>query len=174
MNTRDIQLLYAYNRWANERVLRAAALLADHQLRRDLGSSFSSVWGTLVHIVWGEWLWLGRWQELASGPGPSPKTCLDLGALGQRCVEIATAQRVFVASLSEAALERTLSYENPPGVVWTYPLGQMLQHVVNHSTYHRGQVTTMLRQLGASAVATDFLVYIDELVASRGSPVAGA
>jgi uncharacterized damage-inducible protein DinB len=54
------------------------------------------------------------------------------------------------------------THDPADGTPWTYPLWQMLQHLVNHSTYHRGQVTTLLRQLGAGAVATDFLVFIDE------------
>jgi uncharacterized damage-inducible protein DinB len=53
------------------------------------------------------------------------------------------------------------SYINTKGEEWKYPLEQMMQHVVNHSSYHRGQVTTMLRQLGVEAVPTDFLVFID-------------
>jgi uncharacterized damage-inducible protein DinB len=71
-------------------------------------------------------------------------------------------QGEFLAGLTDAALGLPVSYENPPGRVWTYSLGQMLRHVVNHSTYHRGQVITLLRQLGAAAVATDLLVFVDE------------
>ena len=70
-------------------------------------------------------------------------------------------QAEFVASVTEESLEATISYINTRGVRWTYPLRQMMQHVVNHSTYHRGQVITMLRQLGAEPVATDLLLFQD-------------
>jgi uncharacterized damage-inducible protein DinB len=53
-------------------------------------------------------------------------------------------------------------YQNLKGETWRYPLWQQMHHVVNHSTYHRGQVVTMLRQLGAAAPATDLLVYYDQ------------
>ena len=55
-----------------------------------------------------------------------------------------------------------MRYRNLRGEFYSYPLWQQLAHVVNHSTYHRGQVTTMLRQLGAAAVSTDLLLYYDE------------
>lgn len=163
MTPSDVQVLYAYNRWANDRTLRAVAPVPDDQLRRDLGGSHRSVWGTLLHIAWGEWLWLGRWEGPSRGPGADPTTCPDLSALLTCWGQMADAQQAFVQSLSAADLERAITYENPPGVRWTYSLRQMLQHVVNHSSYHRGQVTNMLRQLRFPAVPTDFLVYFDEL-----------
>lgn len=70
-------------------------------------------------------------------------------------------QTGFIHQLVDEALETAITYTNTRGEQWTYPLGHMMQHLVNHSSYHRGQVTTMLRQLGAEAVATDFLVFID-------------
>jgi uncharacterized damage-inducible protein DinB len=141
-------------------------MLPEEELRRDVSTSHGSVWGTLVHIVWGEWLWLGRWEHRHHGPGADPTECCDLASLARRCTEIAAAQRVFLDSLNSAALDRRVAYENPPGVAWRYPLAQMLQHVVNHSTYHRGQVTTLLRQLGAPAIPTDFLIFIDQRAGS--------
>jgi uncharacterized damage-inducible protein DinB len=162
----EMQFLYAYNRWANARALDAAGALSAVELRRDPGSSDPSVWATLVHIVWAEWRWLGRWQQRPQGPGADPSGCTDLAALTQRWLDLAVAQRAFLDSLDAGALDVPITYENPAGIPWTYALSLMLQHVVNHSTYHRGQVTTMLRQLGAEPAPTDLLLYMDDLAAS--------
>ena len=167
----QVQLLYAYNRWANSRVLHAAATLSREALVRDLGASYHSVWGTLRHILWGEWLWLGRWHERPS-TGPSPLECPDLSALKTRWLEVQREQLEFLQHRTPADFERPISYENPPSTRWTYTLGQMLQHVVNHSTYHRGQVAAMLRQLGSVPPPTDYLVFFDELAAGPGSGTA--
>jgi uncharacterized damage-inducible protein DinB len=167
VTTDELRLLHAYNEWANARVLDAAAPLPGAALRRDLGSSYRSVWDTLVHIVWAEWRWLGRWQRLPRGPGADPSGCADLPALHARWREIAAEQRAFVDALTAPALDEAITYENPPGVPWTYSRQLMVQHVVNHSTYHRGQVATMLRQLGAEPAPTDLLRYIDELASGK-------
>jgi uncharacterized damage-inducible protein DinB len=158
----EIRLLYAYDRWANARALAAAAALPSAQLHADLGTSHRSVFGTLAHIVRAEWSWLGRWLAPAPSPGPDPLACPDLPTLQTRWAELERAQAEFLNRLTNAGLRRQVTYENPPGTPWTYPLGQMLQHVVNHSTYHRGQIITLLRQLRARVAATDFLVFIDE------------
>lgn len=75
-------------------------------------------------------------------------------------------QTAFISSIAPTDLERLISYENPAGTPWTYSLRHMVQHVVNHSTYHRGQVAGMLRQVGTTPQATDFLVYLDEVAVS--------
>src|SRR5260370_1833250 len=75
MNKDDIQLLYEYDRWANNRVLQAVSGLSEEQFTRDLGGSFRSVRDTLVHIVGGEWGWLTYWKE----PNPSATFARDLG-----------------------------------------------------------------------------------------------
>ncbi len=126
----------------------AASDLGRDRLGRSLGTSHGSVYGTLVHIVWGEWLWLGRWQRLRASDGQDPRQCNDLPALRSRWAHVETDQRRFVDRLTDDALAQPISYDNPPGVLWTYPLSEMVRHMVNHSTYHRGQLTTLLRQLG--------------------------
>ena len=154
-------VLLAYNAWANRRLLRATAALSRELLRRDLGTSHGSAWTTLLHIAWGEWLWLGRCQG-AAPRGLDPRDCGDLPDLEARWAEIGRDQVAFVARLSAPDLARRISYENPPGTPWTYPLEEMLRHVVNHSTYHRGQVASQLRQLGITPLPTDYLVFFDE------------
>ncbi|MGH9196130.1 MAG: DinB family protein [Acidimicrobiia bacterium] len=169
----QVELLYAYNRWANRRLVAAASTLPVELLTRELAVSFRSVWGTVQHILWGEWLWLGRCQERPS-TGPSPLECRDLGTLRFHWVEIEREQLEFLRRLTAADLERPISYENPPGTNWTYPLAHMLQHVVNHSTYHRGQIAAMLRQLGTAPPPTDYLVFFDELAGGSAATTAAS
>jgi uncharacterized damage-inducible protein DinB len=161
-----MQLLYAYDRWANGRLMAPASTLSHELLSRDFTPSNHSIWRTLQHILWGEWLWLGRWQERPPVE-LSPWECSDLESLRGRWAEIEREQIEFLERLNPADLERPISYENPPGTRWTYPLAAMLQHVVNHSTYHRGQLAAMLRQLGTAPLPTDYLVFLDELAAER-------
>jgi uncharacterized damage-inducible protein DinB len=135
-----------------------------------MGTSHRSVLGTLTHVLWAEWRWLSRWPDPTPAPGPDPLACTDLPALVARWREVERVQAAFLDRLSDDALGVLLTYENPPGTPWTYPLWQMMQQVVNHSSYHRGQVTTLLRQLGANAQATDLLVFVDE---QRGNVLCG-
>jgi uncharacterized damage-inducible protein DinB len=162
MNSEDVQVLYRYHRWANRRVLDAVAALSEEDRLKDLGVSYRSVDGTLRHIVWGEWRWLARWVAPRDAAGGDPLTAVGQAALLFRWRQIERVQTDFVESLSDDDLKKRITYENPPGTPWTYTLAEMLQHLVLHSTFHRGQVVAMLRQLGAPGIATDFLVHIDE------------
>ena len=163
MNINDIPDLYAYNRWANRRLLAAARLLESAEFTRDLGASYGSLRGTLVHILWGEWAWLRRWR------GESPKQVFtqqqfsSVESLESCWDEVGRDQLNFIAGLTDQRLVAPISYENLQGQRWEYSLGHMMQHLVNHSSYHRGQVVTLLRQLGHNPPATDFLVYLDEV-----------
>jgi uncharacterized damage-inducible protein DinB len=163
MNVNDIQLLYEYNRWANARVLDAVAVLTREEFTKDLSNSYRSVRGTLTHIMWGEWIWLMRWKDI------SPKTVFDpadypnLSSLRTQWQEIDQERRDFIYGLTDDSLERVIAYTNTKGEEWQYPLQHMIQHITNHSSYHRGQVTTLLRQLGVEPAATDLLLFFDEM-----------
>ena len=162
MNAKDIRTLYAYNRWANRRLLAAVRVSPPHDLTRDLGTSHGSLAGTLLHILWSEWIWLRRWQ------GESPKRVFTLDEFsGVDAIEsfwdTVDSERVdFIGRLTDERLVARISYENLQGERWEYSLANMMQHLVNHSSYHRGQVITLLRQIGQSPPATDFLVFLDE------------
>jgi uncharacterized damage-inducible protein DinB len=162
MNKIDIEQLFEYNRWANARVLAAVSQLSPDQFTKDLSNSFPSVRDTLVHMVWAEWIWLMRWR------GESPKIRFDpadfptMARLKERWAEIEAGQVELINTLTEESLTKVIAYINTKGEEWKYPMGHMMQHVVNHASYHRGQIITMLRQLGAEAVGTDFLLFFDE------------
>lgn len=162
MTPQEILALYEYNAWANARALGAAEPLAPAQLLRDLGGSFPSVRDTLAHLLGAEWVWLRRWL------GESPTALLPaadfptVATLRDRFAAVERERRPFLEGLDEGRLRQPLHYRDTAGKAMSLPLVHSLQHVVNHGTYHRGQVTTMLRQLGARPVSTDMSRYYFE------------
>jgi uncharacterized damage-inducible protein DinB len=162
MDTNDIRQLFDFNRWANRLVLDAVARLSVEEFTRDLKNSFPSVRDTLAHLLFAEWVWLRRWKGESPRAAPWEASAFaDVESLRAALAEVDGERTALLAGLADDALAEEITYTNTRGEVWRYPLGRMMQHVVNHSTYHRGQVVTMLRQLGAAAPSTDFLDYFD-------------
>ncbi len=169
MNKDDIRLLYEYDRWANNRVLQAASALSDEQFTRDLGGSFRSVRDTLVHIIGGEWGWLAYWKEPALSVAFTtdlrkrrdalfhPERFPNVAALQRKWAEVEKEQAEFVNGVTNESLQRMLPLRGTQ-----ISLAHLMQHLANHSTYHRGQIALMMRQLGAKPVATDFYVFLVE------------
>lgn len=161
MTIDDLHDLYAYNRWANRLLLDAVEQLDAAAFTRDLGSSFPSVRDTLAHVLAAEWVWLQRWRG-TSPDGPPGWDASTLKSLRQAWRAVEEDQRAFVDGLLAEDLDRSIAYRNTAGSPFTNRLADMLRHVVNHSSYHRGQVVTMLRQLGATAVSTDLIRWYRE------------
>lgn len=157
--------LFAYDSWANRRILDVCAPLSTEQFTRDLGSSFGSVRGTLAHILGAEWLWLERFRGRSHGSIPSADQYPDLASLRARWTQFEGDLLSYVNGLSPADLERSFDYKDTKGTPHSSLLWQTLQHLANHSTYHRGQVTTLLRQLGAKPVSTDMIGFYRERAA---------
>jgi uncharacterized damage-inducible protein DinB len=163
MDVADIQELYRYNQWANDRVFEAVSGMTLEEFTRDLGNSYPSVCDTLTHIVWAEWIWLQRWKGTSPQHRFDAAEFPDVNPLNTRWLELKVEQRAFVEAVTGERLHAVLPYVNLQGHTWRYALWRQMYHVVNHSTYHRGQLTTMLRQLGTVPIPTDFLVFHDEL-----------
>jgi uncharacterized damage-inducible protein DinB len=155
MNRQDILTLLEYNAWANSRSLEVSAALSPEQFVRDLGNSYPSVRDTLAHILGAEWIWLCRWQGESPSKGLSAAEFPTVASLKDRFVAIDRDRRAFLEALPEDRLAQPFAYRDLAGNSYRLPLVFSLQHVVNHGTYHRGQVTTMLRQLGGKPVSTD-------------------
>jgi len=158
----DMRELFAFNAWANRRILGAADALTADQFTKALGSSFSSVRDTLVHIWAVEWVWLERLQGRSPSSFPDAKEIRDLASLRPRWAELEKSWLEHVSRLDQSELDeeieyKTLSFGASRDFRW-----QMMQHVVNHGSYHRGQVTTLLRQLGAKGVSTDLITFYRE------------
>lgn len=161
MSPEHIRELYRYMHWANGRVREAVAPLTEEEFTRDLRSSFPSIRDTLVHMVGAEWVWLERWHGISPPALPVPAELPTREAITARWIEVERGQRDFLAGLDAAALDRPLEYTNTKGKRFAYPLRVTLLHVVNHASYHRGQITTLLRQIGARPLSTDLPLFYD-------------
>jgi uncharacterized damage-inducible protein DinB len=159
----DLRTLVDYNYWARDRTLAAVDPLSPEQYSRDLGNSFRSIHDTLVHMYSAEWIWLTRWQgESPTEPIPSNRFA-DLAELSAAWRELEGQLRGFVDGLDDVRIAAVMDYRLLSGQPGRSAFWQMLQHLVNHGTYHRGQVTTMLRQLGAQAPkSTDMIFFYRE------------
>ncbi|MGQ0560981.1 MAG: DinB family protein [Gemmatimonadota bacterium] len=158
----EILELYDFNAWATRRMFESTSALSDEELARDLKNSFPSVRDTLIHIVGADWVWLTRWQGSSPSALPSTKESLSHDDLVRWWHDIDAERDAFLRGLTPDALDRVVAYRNFAGVDFGFPLWQMLRHLVNHSSYHRGQVTTMLKQLGHKPVSTDMILLYQE------------
>lgn len=163
----EIRELYAYSRWADDRMLRAAAEISTEQFTRDMGSSFRSLRDTLVHILAVHWVWVSRWEGVSPREMPREWKECTLIELRRAWKEVEARQSAFIAELSENDLDRIVRYTNTAGEAHRVPLSRLLRHVANHATYHRGQLSTMLRQIGRQPPSTDLTVFYLE---TEGSP----
>lgn len=145
----ELEGLTDYHYWARDRLLEAAAALTPEQFTRDLANSFPSVRDTLVHMYGAEAVWCSRWNGESSAAMPSASAFPDLVAIRNAWSEQEQQVRAVLNRLGPEGILRPIEYERN-GVRQAQPFWQMLQHVVNHGSYHRGQVVTMLRQLGAA------------------------
>ena len=163
MNVQDLRTMLDYHYWARDRLLDALEPLTPEQLNHDAGSSFKCIRETLVHIYAAEWAWYSRWQ------GNSPTALLpsdrfpDLVSVRRAWSELEAKVRAFLDGLDEDGIARAFDYKLLSGHTGSSPFWQMLQHVVNHGSYHRGQITTKLRQLGAQpAKSLDMIAFYRE------------
>jgi uncharacterized damage-inducible protein DinB len=162
MNPTEMIGLYEYNAWADQRVLEAASALPAEQFTKPLCSSFASVRDTLGHIYGAEWIWLERFQGRSPSSFPDAREFQEIDALKMRWSELESRMLNFVRGLSQEDLDRVMEYKTMKFGVYRNPLWQSMLHLVNHGSYHRGQVTTMLRQLDAQPILTDLMHFYRE------------
>ena len=161
----DLGRLLDYTVWANHRVLRAVATLSVGDYKRDLGSSHGGIRGTLTHALSAEWLWLERFK------GVSPRHLMDEGefpdvlALRDRWTAVEEHRASWFKSLRARETAEVIRYRNTEGREFEAPLWQLVQHLANHSTYHRGQVVALLRLLAVKPPTTDLVVWDRERAA---------
>jgi uncharacterized damage-inducible protein DinB len=162
VDLKTIRELYDYNSWANARALEAASNVPLEDFVKEIGGSFPSLRGTLAHVYGAEWIWLERLRGTSPPALPSALDFPDLESIRARWTDVERERQEFLDRVDEGRLRSILSYRNLRGETFAYALWRILAHVVNHSSYHRGQIATLLRQLGAKPASTDLLLYYDE------------
>ena len=165
MDLTDVKHLFDYTEWANELAMEAAGKLPNDQLRRDFGISHKSIFGTLLHMAGAEWIWLERWNGRSPAKAEAwsqwtTESCADLPTLKERWNGVIHNRNRFVSQLGDSNLADELAFKLLSGDPSSMRLVHQMQHVVNHSTMHRGQVVGMIRQLGIDPPSTDLLFYV--------------
>jgi uncharacterized damage-inducible protein DinB len=150
----DVRTLVDYHYWARNRMFEALTNLTSDQFTQNLFNSFPSIRDTVVHLYTADWGWHLLWQGQPLTEPPAADSFSDLASVQGVWQDQERQVRAFVDSLSEADLS---------GFWWR------LLHLVNHASYHRGQVTTMLRQLSVDVPKSqDMIVFLKERSRSVG------
>ncbi len=152
--------LLLYMLWADRLMLAAVRKVPVADLNRDAGVSFGSLLGTMSHMLASQRLWLSRFLGDPLGSVPTLDETPDLPSWIAVWEETASHLEAFVAGLSDDQLASPLTWNSiPDGEEHTLPLWQPAVHLVNHTTYHRGQVVSLLRQMGYEPPATDLVKF---------------
>ncbi|ANY75279.1 damage-inducible protein DinB [Paenibacillus ihbetae] len=156
MNKQLVQL-YDYNVWANERVMDHLDTLPGEVFLREVDLGFKSIAEVISHVVSADNIWFNRIKEEQDSI-PAKKVFTDLKEARQEMDELQSQIRDYVSSLSDT--EKKVSYTMASGRQMENSIAEILQQVVNHGTYHRGNITTMLRSFGYQGVMTDYIAFL--------------
>jgi len=164
MDLKDhLALMARYHDWAYRRLFEVIERVGEDDYRRDLGLFFTSIHGSLNHLLVADRLWYTRFT---AAPVPALRLNQELetgrAALREALLDGARAWSAFIDELTPATLDGMLSYRNTKGIAVSVPFGPTLAHVFNHATHHRGQVSTALTQLGMPAPEMDLVYYLVE------------
>lgn len=140
-----------YNEWANARLFRMAGALGDGLYRKNTGAYFGSLHGTLNHLLVSDRIWMHRLTGTGSHPEKLDAILFeDLPALHAARVEEDRRIITFVQSLDEPAFEEMWDYRTLNGTPYRQRRREILAHLFNHETHHRGQAHAILTGLGVT------------------------
>jgi uncharacterized damage-inducible protein DinB len=156
-----VAALAHYNRWMNDRLYAVSAELSDEERKRDLGAFFKSVHGTFNHLLLADRIWLGRFgaAEPFTFTTLGDELHADFDDLRRERAKVDDQLDAFVAGLTAERLAAPFP-SVLRGVKVEYPLWYAVLHLFNHQTHHRGQVTTLLKQLGRDPGSTDLITLL--------------
>ena len=163
MTLQEIKTLHAYNSWADNHMFEALEAVPEAQYLQDMKSSHGGLHGTMVHIVGAEKIWLERYQG-APQPLLSTNPPASLGELKKVWEKVGYDTAKWLGGMSDKKLGETFTMQTFDGKTFTHIFWQAFQHLVNHSSYHRGQIVTMLRQIGVKPPTTDLIRFYRETV----------
>lgn len=150
----------AYNVWASQKLFDCIKNLSDEKINRKITSSFPSLFATVLHMLDAENIWWQRFKLLEQINIPSQSFKGNFDELCKLLLQQSMQWEEWVNGATEVQLDHVFSYQNTKKELFKQPVYEMLQHIFNHGTYHRGQLVTLLRQLNAERIPpTDFIVF---------------
>lgn len=167
MTLQETKTLHAFNAWASNKIFDAVVQIPTDAYMKDMKSSHGSIHGTLTHMVAAEKIWVSRMvgtPEAKLIDLDEVPTLADLKAIWER---VGYDMAKFLGTMTDKKLQETFTMSSPRGQVFSHMYWQAIQHVVDHSTYHRGQVITLMRQLGYVPPTTGLMMFYRET--SRGN-----
>lgn len=160
MTRAELLDLIAYSDWATDRLAESVRTMPDDRRRLRDDSAFGSLLGTFAHLVGAEWVWLQRWQGTSVTAPPAWTGEANFDQLVERLRDIQSERRELLGALDDAELLRPLAYRTFAGTAHENTIGDLVRHVVNHGTYHRGQLSMRIRQLGHQPPSTDYIAWL--------------
>jgi uncharacterized damage-inducible protein DinB len=160
MRVADLLAIYDYHYWATDRILDRTTRVSGAQFVAPAPVPSGSLRGTLVHVLDAECAWRARWQGQEASPPLRDEELPAPADLITRWCENEAAMRAYLATLGDADLDRAITYRSWNGQTYTHLLWQMLVHVTNHGTQHRGEAALLLTEYGHSPGDIDFTVYL--------------
>ncbi len=152
-----LQQYAAYNLWANKTMSEVVSRLSEEQINKEIISSFPSIYKTILHLMEVENAW---WERLllVEHPKMSGWFTGNFQELQQKWFSLSEQWEKWITKANDANITHVFAYQNSKREHFKQPVYEMLLHLFNHQTYHRGQIVTMLRQLGVDKIPpTDFI-----------------
>ncbi len=165
--SKDVLLTHIdYTRWASGRLTEAAAKLSPEELTRDFGTADKHVLGTLVHVFAADRIWMARIAGSVPARFIDLERDMHLSVLQNDWPPLLDQWTAWISGLSDAAIAANIAYKDIKGNAYETPAWQIILHVVNHGTHHRGQVSGFLRAMGHVPPPLDLMAYYREKAAA--------
>ena len=165
MNKQDVLVLYQYNAWSNGKILEAASNVTPEQFLAPAPFPHGSLRGTLVHALFGEWVWRRRWEGIPSTVRLTLEDFpiflnfrISAGALAEEETKLMD----FVTNLTDEKLDSKIRYTSTEGYPYERVLWESMMHLVNHGTQHKTEAAAILTGMGHSPGDIDLIVFLNE------------
>lgn len=162
MTLQELRLLHAFNSWADNRILDAVLAMPPEKAMQDMKSSHGGIHGTLVHSIGAEKMWASRWNGKPDAAYLAVTDAPSVEAVKSVWVAVGFETAKILGTLTDRKLQEPFTWKTVKGETYTLPHWQTFQHMVDHSSYHRGQVVSMMRQQGITPPSTSLANFYRE------------
>ncbi len=154
-----LQHMFDFVQWGDNELLAAARMVPDEGYYREQGISIGSIHKLLVHEMAAQWIWLSRWRGENPTRLENHEDYPTRDSVLLRWPLVHSAINDFMGTQTPKSLARDVQYRNIKGELFSLPLGDLMQHVIDHATYHRGQINTMIKHAGGHPANVSYQLY---------------